>query len=152
MFIIRDREAGNIIESVSTKEAALTKFEEYEQTDKEDGTYRPDFYEIVEGEDAPEEESVITSNFHEKEVEVRYKIRIFKVLNAKSEDAYSYRLVDNSGTEFFCSCQEFSGTNFVKSGLIRDARITLIKAMNGEYDRFPYTYSGWFSEHAIIRL
>lgn len=47
-FIIRDREAGNVIEEVSTFQEALEIVEIYENEDKKNGTYTLDFYEIVE--------------------------------------------------------------------------------------------------------
>ena len=47
-YIIQDREAGNIITKVDTLEEAKRLLEAYETMDKEEGTYTPDFYEIVE--------------------------------------------------------------------------------------------------------
>lgn len=48
MYVIRDREAGNIIDRFSTYEEAQQALNQYEQEDKEEGTYTPDFYEIIE--------------------------------------------------------------------------------------------------------
>ncbi len=48
-FIIRDREAGNPIDEFSTLAKAEKELEKYEKTDKKDGYYTPNFYEIVEG-------------------------------------------------------------------------------------------------------
>jgi len=48
MYIIRDREAGNIIEECATIEEAKTTLAAYEEEDRKDGCYEPDFYEIVE--------------------------------------------------------------------------------------------------------
>ena len=45
-YYIRDREAGNVIDSFSTLDEAETALAEYEATDKAEGTYTPDFYEI----------------------------------------------------------------------------------------------------------
>jgi hypothetical protein len=45
-FTIRDREAGNRIETFSTYEQALDNLKDYIEEDKEAGTYTPDFYEI----------------------------------------------------------------------------------------------------------
>lgn len=45
---IQDREAGNLIEKFYSLEEAQTALAEYEQEDKENGTYTEDFYEIVE--------------------------------------------------------------------------------------------------------
>lgn len=50
MYIIRDKEAGNIIEQFNSYEEAQTQLEEYEQTDRCEGTYTADFYEVVENE------------------------------------------------------------------------------------------------------
>ena len=47
-YRIQDREAGNVIEAGLSYEEALNLMEEYETTDKEEGTYTEDFYEIVE--------------------------------------------------------------------------------------------------------
>lgn len=48
MIVIRDREAGNIIDEFSTFDEAEKTLEKYENEDKEAGTYEEDFYEIVE--------------------------------------------------------------------------------------------------------
>lgn len=47
-YITRDREAGNIIEAFETLEEAQQAIKTYEETDKADGTYTPDFYEAAE--------------------------------------------------------------------------------------------------------
>ena len=47
-YIIRDREAGNVIEECATLEEAKQKVEEYENSDKEEEIYVDNFYEIVE--------------------------------------------------------------------------------------------------------
>lgn len=46
-YIIRDREAGNVIDKFATQEEAELALQEYEEEDKRDGTYEPDFYEII---------------------------------------------------------------------------------------------------------
>ena len=46
-YIIQDKEAGNIIESNLTLEKANELLKLYEETDKKEGNYTPDFYEIV---------------------------------------------------------------------------------------------------------
>lgn len=49
-FVIRDREAGNVIEQYNTLEEArlaLTKFKEH---DKKEGIFIPNFYEIYDSE------------------------------------------------------------------------------------------------------
>lgn len=46
-WIIRDREAGNVIEEEYSLEAARDTLRSYEETDRIEGTYTPDFYEIV---------------------------------------------------------------------------------------------------------
>lgn len=45
-WIIRDREAGNKIDCFTTLEEAKRTLKEYEEQDKIDGIYEPDFYEI----------------------------------------------------------------------------------------------------------
>jgi hypothetical protein len=47
-FKIQDREAGNVIETGLTQEEAKKMLEKFEEDDKKDGIYEPDFYEIVE--------------------------------------------------------------------------------------------------------
>jgi hypothetical protein len=47
-YIIRDREAGNIIETgFETEELAEDRLSEFEEMDKKEGTYEPNFYEII---------------------------------------------------------------------------------------------------------
>lgn len=48
MYIIQDREAGNFIDKFETLQDAEKALAQYEQTDKDEGTYTEDFYEIVE--------------------------------------------------------------------------------------------------------
>lgn len=55
-YVIRDREAGNIIDERETLEAAKEVLVEYEEQDKADGTYTENFYEIY---DTVNEETVI---------------------------------------------------------------------------------------------
>jgi len=47
-FTIRDKEAGNIIESGLTETKAKILLEEFENQDKANGSYTPEFYEIIE--------------------------------------------------------------------------------------------------------
>lgn len=47
-YIIRDREAGNVIDKFDTLSEAEAVMNGYEAHDKEDGIYVKDFYEIVE--------------------------------------------------------------------------------------------------------
>ena len=47
-YIIQDRETGTFIDQFNTYQEALTELERYENEDKQDGTFTPDFYEIVE--------------------------------------------------------------------------------------------------------
>lgn len=49
-YIIRDREAGNVIAKFVTYEEAIMELNKYEEEDRRDGTYEPDFYEIIEEE------------------------------------------------------------------------------------------------------
>ena len=46
-YIIRDKETGNIIEETATYEEAKKIIIDYENEDKKEGNYTPDFYEIV---------------------------------------------------------------------------------------------------------
>lgn len=48
MFYTADREAGNIIEGFTTLEEAEKAIAAYEEEDKKDNIYEPDFYDIVE--------------------------------------------------------------------------------------------------------
>ena len=54
MYVIIDKEAGNIIEQAETIEQAQQIIAEYEAADKNDGTYTPDFYAIKEKSDQEE--------------------------------------------------------------------------------------------------
>jgi len=47
LYIIQDREAGNVIERYQTEEEAEKALRDFEKEDKEDGTFEADFYEIV---------------------------------------------------------------------------------------------------------
>ena len=47
MYVVRDREAGNVITEFDTVEEAKKELEKYEAQDKKDGTYSEDFYEIA---------------------------------------------------------------------------------------------------------
>lgn len=49
-YIVRDAEAGNVIEKAETMEEALDIIACYEEYDKAEGTYTPNFYEVVEAE------------------------------------------------------------------------------------------------------
>ena len=46
-LVIRDREAGNIIEYANTIRDAQNLIWQYERQDTKDGTYTPDFYEVA---------------------------------------------------------------------------------------------------------
>jgi len=46
-YKIQDREAGNVIESGLTQKQADQMLVKFEDTDKAEGNYTPDFYEIV---------------------------------------------------------------------------------------------------------
>ena len=46
-YIIRDRECGNYIDEFNTEEEALKVLKEYEEDDKANYCFTPDFYEIV---------------------------------------------------------------------------------------------------------
>jgi hypothetical protein len=47
-FVIQDQEAGNVIDSFLTREEAEAELAKYETSDKAEGTYTQNFYEIVE--------------------------------------------------------------------------------------------------------
>ena len=47
MYVVRDREAGNVITQFETIEEAQKELKKYEEQDKKDGTYTEDFYEIA---------------------------------------------------------------------------------------------------------
>lgn len=50
-YIIQDSEAGNFIDSFSTLEEAEKVLLQYEEEDRENGTYEEGFYEIVEADE-----------------------------------------------------------------------------------------------------
>lgn len=47
MLYTADKETGTFIEKVETIDQGLDLIREYEEEDKNDGTYTPDFYDIV---------------------------------------------------------------------------------------------------------
>lgn len=47
-FVVRDREAGNIIDYVASEEEGLKLIQEYEQADRAEDIYEPNFYELAE--------------------------------------------------------------------------------------------------------
>ena len=47
-YIIQDRETGTFIDQFDTYQEAQKELKRYENEDKQDGTFTPDFYEIVE--------------------------------------------------------------------------------------------------------
>ena len=51
-YEIRQRETGTLIDFFETLEDATENLECYESDDKEDGTYTPDFYELIEWNEA----------------------------------------------------------------------------------------------------
>lgn len=52
MIVVRDREAGNIIEIVESVKAGQKLIEKYEEMDKRAGLYTSNFYEVAEVEDS----------------------------------------------------------------------------------------------------
>ena len=46
-YIVRDKEAGNVIDFCDTETDAEQLVQKYEQQDKDEGNYTPNFYEIV---------------------------------------------------------------------------------------------------------
>lgn len=47
-YIIQDSETGTFIDQFNTYQEAQQELERYENEDKQEGTFTPDFYEIVE--------------------------------------------------------------------------------------------------------
>jgi len=47
-YVIQDRESGNIIDQFSSLENAEKTLNEFEYSDKLEGIFKPDFYEIEE--------------------------------------------------------------------------------------------------------
>ena len=47
MYVVRDREAGNVITQFKTMKEAQKELERYEAQDKKDGVYVEDFYEVA---------------------------------------------------------------------------------------------------------
>ena len=56
MFEVRDRQGGNVIDSFDSLEVATYALNEYEETDKIDGIYEENFYEIF---DSSKDEIVV---------------------------------------------------------------------------------------------
>ncbi len=52
MIVVRDREAGNVIEIVESIKKGQELIEKYEEMDKRAGLYTPNFYEVAEAEDS----------------------------------------------------------------------------------------------------
>ncbi len=48
-YVVRDSEAGNVIDEFETKEAAEMAIAKYEAEDKGNGVYKEGFYEVAEG-------------------------------------------------------------------------------------------------------
>lgn len=46
-YIVRDREAGNIIEKVNSMKEGIELIEQFESEDKAEGIYEENFYECV---------------------------------------------------------------------------------------------------------
>ena len=46
-YTIQDKECGNPIDDFNSLEEAQDALKDYEQQDKEDGIYTPNFYEII---------------------------------------------------------------------------------------------------------
>ena len=46
MYYTASRESGDFIEGFETYEEAVRAIEGYEQMDKDDGIFKPDFYEV----------------------------------------------------------------------------------------------------------
>lgn len=47
-YIIQDSETGTFIDQFNTYQEAQKELERYEEEDKKEGNFTPDFYEIVE--------------------------------------------------------------------------------------------------------
>lgn len=46
-YVVRDREAGNVVERFDSLEEAETALRGYEESDKSEGIYEADFYEVA---------------------------------------------------------------------------------------------------------
>lgn len=85
--IIRDREAGNVIETVNTREEAESIIEQYEYEDREEGSYTPDFYEIVE--ECSIEEKILRACGHMTEADIQRHLKIGIIYYETYEDYYA---------------------------------------------------------------
>lgn len=63
-YIVRDREAGNIIDEFDSLEAAEAALVKYEEEDRRDGTFEEDFYEVATVE--PDESFYAYANVYDK--------------------------------------------------------------------------------------
>lgn len=76
-YIIRDREAGNVITWFATREEAEEELAKYEAEDKRDGSFTEDFYEIVEEKTEMSEKTngKVYKNFDTNEIWTETEIR-----------------------------------------------------------------------------
>lgn len=84
-YIIRDREAGNKIAEFNTLEEAQSELKKFEESDKKEGTYTEDFYEIIGIEYSV---SVRTTEIRVKPYELNKlnKAQIIKMVDADLDD------------------------------------------------------------------
>jgi len=73
-YKIQNKETGDIIDTLVTLHEAKKALENYENQDKKDGNYEPDFYEIVENQ---------YSIYHLKEGDYSWSLK--KVIGSKDE-------------------------------------------------------------------
>ena len=119
MYKIIDREAGNIIEQAETIKQAQEIIAEYEAADKRDGTYTPDFYEILN-----KQKGATKMKQTKKQIEAQEIAEAIQVLqNLGCENGTtiytSIRSVAKSGMSRAISCfivaTEADGSNYISN-------------------------------------
>lgn len=107
-YAIRDTEAGNMIAKFETLEAAELELAAYEAEDKKDGTYTPDFYEVIELEEVSDDAAeIIDAGLYDAAValmddEIREELHaeLAPCSDGAFLTAYMKRHLDKFGTKF----------------------------------------------------
>lgn len=102
-YIIQDREAGNIIDEFKSLEDAQRELENYENQDKRDKCYTPNFYEIVERQEISDLITYIRDNLDEidrMEIEVAMNRMIQTRSPLSVVSPHIYAMIDNLIDEF----------------------------------------------------
>lgn len=73
-YVTRDREAGNIIDYFKTREEAEQALASYEASDKAEGIYEPDFYEVAENPKRSEALAAAQSRYDAKQRKVMIRL------------------------------------------------------------------------------